>query len=135
MRLCLAKGDVVRTAIISKKVNVKVFADQTLQDLKVKYYTLMIQKDTQDKAYLEIAKSYYAIFDTPSVKKEVADVEHDFTEKWAEVLKCVVIFLILSPHDNEQSDFINRVATEKMLEELDTFKSLVKKFVTDEIFH
>ena len=102
MRLCLAKGDVVRTAIISKKVNVKVFADQTLQDLKVKYYTLMVQKDTQDKAYLEIAKSYYAIFDTPSVQKEVADVEHDFTEKWAEVLKCVVIFLILSPHDNEQ---------------------------------
>ena len=134
MRLCLAKGDVVRTAIISKKVNVKVFADQTLQDLKVKYYTLMVQKDTQDKAYLEIAKSYYAIFDTPSVQKEVADVEHDFTEKWAEVLKCVVIFLILSPHDNEQSDFINRVATHKMLEELPTFKSLVKKFVTDEIF-
>jgi|EP01043_Picozoa_sp_COSAG02_P011634 26S proteasome regulatory subunit N5 len=134
MRLCLAKGDIVRTAIISKKINPKVFADSTLQDLKVRYYDLMIQKDTQDKAYLEIAKSYYAIFDTPSVQKELPEFEHNYSGKWAEVMKCVVIFLILSPHNNEQSDFIHRIAGHKQLDDLPAFKSLVKRFVTDEIF-
>jgi 26S proteasome regulatory subunit N5 len=134
MRLCLAKGDIVRTAIISKKINPKVFADSTLQDLKVQYYDLMIQKDTQDKAYLEIAKSYFAIFDTPSVQKELPEFEHLYSGKWAETLKCVVIFLILAPHDNEQSDFINRIAVHKQLDDLPSFKSLTKKFVTDEIF-
>ena len=129
----LAKGDIVRTAIISKKINTKVFADATLQDLKVLYYDLMIQKETQDKAYLEIAKSYFAIFDTPSVQKAVPEFEHVYSGKWAEALKCVVVFLILSPHDNEQSDFINRVASHKMIDELPAFKSLIKKFVTDEI--
>ena len=134
MRLCLAKGDIVRTAIISKKVNPKVFADSTLQDLKVRYYDLMIQKETQDKAYLEIAKSYYAIFDTPSVQKDLPEFQHEYSGQWAEALKCVAIFLILAPHNNEQSDFINRIAGHKQLDDVPAFKSLVKRFVTDEIF-
>ena len=68
MRLCLAKKDFIRTAIISKKINPDVFKDETLQDLKVKYYELMIQKHAIDKSYLESAKAFYAIFDTPSVQ-------------------------------------------------------------------
>lgn len=38
MRLCLAKDDYIRTQIISKKINVKVFEDISFQDLKLKFY-------------------------------------------------------------------------------------------------
>ena len=49
MRLCLAKGDLIRTQIISKKINTTIFKDDSIQDLKVKFYHLMIQKQTTDK--------------------------------------------------------------------------------------
>ena len=34
----------------------------------MKYYELMILKYATDQSYLETAKAYYAIFDTPSVQ-------------------------------------------------------------------
>jgi 26S proteasome regulatory subunit N5 len=43
MRLCLAKQDLVRTQIISKKINTKFFADKEQDDLKLKYYNLMVR--------------------------------------------------------------------------------------------
>jgi 26S proteasome regulatory subunit N5 len=102
MRLCLAKQDFIRTAIISKKINPDVFKDETIQDLKVKFYDLSVQMHAADKAYLEIAKCYYAIFDTPSVQKNDPNIQHGFSGMWADMLKAVALFLILSPYDNEQ---------------------------------
>lgn len=43
MRLCLAKHDLVRTQIISKKISTKFFSDPAQQDLKLKYYNLMVR--------------------------------------------------------------------------------------------
>ena len=43
MRLCLAKQDLVRTQIISKKISTKFFNDPEQQDLKLKYYNLMVR--------------------------------------------------------------------------------------------
>lgn len=42
MRLCLAKQDLVRTQIMSKKINTKFFAEKEHDDLKLKYYDLMV---------------------------------------------------------------------------------------------
>jgi len=38
MRYCLAKGDYIRTQIISKKINTKFFEDESAQELKIKFY-------------------------------------------------------------------------------------------------
>lgn len=43
MRLCLAKQDLVRTQIMSKKISTKFFADKEQDDLKQKYYNLMVR--------------------------------------------------------------------------------------------
>lgn len=43
MRLCLAKQDFVRTQIIAKKINIKFFNEAEQQDLKLKYYDLMVR--------------------------------------------------------------------------------------------
>ena len=43
-----------------------------LQELKLKYYELMIKLDQHDSAYLSIVKHYRAILDTPVVKDDNA---------------------------------------------------------------
>lgn len=45
MRLCLAKQDLVRTQIISKKINIRFFNDPEQLDLKLKYYNLMVGRN------------------------------------------------------------------------------------------
>ena len=44
-----------------------------LQDLKLKYYDMMIQYALQHDAYLDVAKYYYKVWETPSIKEDVAD--------------------------------------------------------------
>jgi 26S proteasome regulatory subunit N5 len=40
------------------------------QDLKLKYYDLMIQQALHQSAYLEVAKHYEKVWDTPSIKED-----------------------------------------------------------------
>ncbi|CAI8038715.1 26S proteasome non-ATPase regulatory subunit 12 [Geodia barretti] len=73
MRLGLARKDYIRTQIISKKISVKFFASTTdseaVQELKLKYYRLMIELCQHDHDYLAICRHYQAIFTTPSVQE------------------------------------------------------------------
>ncbi|CAF3194238.1 unnamed protein product [Rotaria sp. Silwood2] len=95
MRLCLAKHDYIRTQIISKKINIKAFEDESSYDLKLKYYELMIQMDLHDKNYFDACQHYKHYYDTPRIKQD--------EEKMKQSLKYVVLYLALSPYNNEQS--------------------------------
>ena len=44
-----------------------------VQHLKLKYYDLMIQYALHQTAYLDVAKHYYKIWETPSIKADEAD--------------------------------------------------------------
>lgn len=44
----------------------------TMQDLKLKYYRLMIELCQHDQKYLAICQHFRAIFDTPKVKQDEA---------------------------------------------------------------
>lgn len=125
MRLCLATRDFVRTQIISKKISIKFFDDEAVEDLKLKYYELMIMLDQNEGSYLKICKHFRAIFNTKKIKENPVDRLN--------ALKNVVLYVILSPFDNEQSDLINRIATEKSLEEIPLYKSLLTMFNTPEL--
>lgn len=46
MRLCLAKQDLVRAQIIAKKISIKFFDDPKQEDLKYKYYCIMVRIKT-----------------------------------------------------------------------------------------
>lgn len=39
-----------------------------------------------------------------------------------QALKCVVLYLVLAPYDNEQSDLIHRVKEDKNLEQLPVYR-------------
>ncbi|XP_030840015.1 26S proteasome non-ATPase regulatory subunit 12 [Strongylocentrotus purpuratus] len=127
MRLCLAKKDYIRTQIISKKVSSKFFdsTDEEVQEQKLKFYKLMIELDQHEGAYLDICKHYRAVYDTPLIQKEDA--------RWKEGLKNAVLYLILAPFDNEQSDLIHRVSLEKKLEDIPKYRDLLKCFTTPEL--
>lgn len=125
MRLCLAKQDYIRTQIISKKINVKFFEDEGTQDLKLKYYRLMMELDQHEGSYLATCKHYRAVLNTPSIQENTTERQN--------AAKAVVIFLILAPHDNEQVDLTHRVLADKGLEEIPQYKQLLKLFTTPEL--
>ncbi|XP_022313454.1 26S proteasome non-ATPase regulatory subunit 12-like [Crassostrea virginica] len=127
MRLCLAKKDYIRTQIISKKINTKFFEEKTTTELKLKYYQLMIELDEHEGSYLSICKHYRAVYETPEIK--------DDKDKMREALRYVVLYLILAPYDNEQSDLIHRVKEDKNLEEIPVYKELLKCFTTSELIN
>lgn len=127
MRLCLAKKDFVRTQIISKKVQTKYFEEKGMEELKFKYYNLMIELDQNEDAFLSICKHYMAIYNTPSVKEDI--------KKRSSVLKNASVYIILAPYDNEQSDLINRLKSEKPLSEITHYLEILKLFTTWELIN
>jgi len=127
MRLCLAKRDFVRMQIISKKISVKFFEDDKEQDLKLKFYQLMIELCHNEGGYLAICRHYRAVFETPCIQED--------KEKMKEALRNVVIYIILSPYDNEQADLIARISEDIHLEEITLYKELLKNFTTNELIH
>jgi len=126
MRLCLAKQDLVRTQIISKKISTKFFNDAAQEDLKLKYYNLMILLD-QDQSYLKTSRYYLAIIDSEIVASDV--------KKRNETLVNAVIYCILSPYDNEQVDMMNNLFKNKLLEEIPVYKELLKLFLCKELIN
>ncbi|TPX34343.1 hypothetical protein SmJEL517_g02966 [Synchytrium microbalum] len=125
MRLCLAKKDYVRVQIISKKIGLKFFEHAEHQDLKLRFYEIMIKHALHGDNYLDVCKYYRSIYETPCIKENI--------EKWGEVLTNVVMFIILAPYDNEQSDLIHRIYEDPNLAKAPLFKQLVKGFITDEL--
>lgn len=127
MRLCLAKKDYIRTQIISKKINTKFFDDEKddVQELKLKYYRLMIELDQHEGSYLATCKHYRAILTTPCIQS-------DPVQRHA-VLQNVVLYLMLAPYDNEQSDLTHRVLEDKLLNEIPLYKGLLQWFTNPEL--
>ena len=126
IRYCLATKDYIRAQIISKKISTKFFDDKDdVQQLKLKYYQLMIEIDQQSSKYLDICRHYQAVFQTKSIK--------DDPVKRQQTLKNVVLYAILAPYDNEQSDLIHRVSLERGLDEIADYKKLLKAFTTAEL--
>jgi 26S proteasome regulatory subunit N5 len=67
MRLLRVKENWDMLAIVSKKVNTKWLDDATNEDLKFKFYELMIQYCLQTNKYLEVSKHYRSLYLSPSV--------------------------------------------------------------------
>ena len=125
MRLNVERTDMARANMLSRKVNTKFFDDEEQQGLKLLYYELMIQIGVHDGRYLDVCKYYREVLSTPSIRSD--------EEKSKDVLRHVIIFLILSPFDNEQSDLVSRVESTESLDMVPEYKSLLKCFTTPEL--
>uniref|UniRef100_A0A6V7QV63 PCI domain-containing protein n=1 Tax=Ananas comosus var. bracteatus TaxID=296719 RepID=A0A6V7QV63_ANACO len=148
VRLCLDRQDYVRAQILSRKISPRVFDADTskekkrpkegdnvveeapadipsLLELKRIYYELMIRYHSHNNDYLEICRSYKAIYDIPSVKEDPS--------QWIPVLRKICWYLVLSPHDSMQSSLLNTTLEDKNLTEIPNFRLLLKQLVTMEV--
>ncbi|XP_010246273.1 PREDICTED: 26S proteasome non-ATPase regulatory subunit 12 homolog A [Nelumbo nucifera] len=148
VRLCLDRQDYVRAQILSRKISPRVFdadiskekkkpkegdsvveeapADiPSLLELKRIYYQLMIRYHSHHNAYLEICRSYKAIYEIPSVKEDSA--------QWIPVLRKICWYLVLSPHDPMQTSLLNSTLEDKNLSEIPKFRMLLKHLITMEV--
>lgn len=122
IRLSLARKDYVRAGIISNKISEKTINGDELKDEKRRYNELMIEWFHHNYKFLDIAKAYHAIY---SVAPSEAEAH--------EALQRVALFGVLSPYDNTQSDFINRIYQDRKLENIPIFRQLVKMVLTHEL--
>ncbi|EJU00081.1 hypothetical protein DACRYDRAFT_101139 [Dacryopinax primogenitus] len=125
MRLLAAIGDWSRVKVGSRKINQAFLKEEKNEDLKLRFYDLMIRYSLELDEYLEICKHYYAIRDTPSIKAD--------EQKSRLALENIAYFIVLAPHDNEQSDMINRLNIDPALTKLQLQSQLIKSFVTPEL--
>ncbi|KAJ1948460.1 proteasome regulatory particle subunit [Linderina macrospora] len=125
MRLCLAKRDYVRTAIISHKINPKFFEHEGTEDLKLRFYELMIQYDLHEENFLEVCRHFNQVYQTKGIK--------DDASKWPVVLQSMVLYVVLAPYGNEQSDLLHRIQADHNLEKLELCSKLAKIFTTKEL--
>jgi 26S proteasome regulatory subunit N5 len=125
MRLSMAKKDYIYTAILAKKISVRFFEKPEVAELRLKFYNLMVEVGIYDGKYLEVSKNCKFIFDTESVQDDKAA----YTKALAEV----VVYLVLSPYDNEQSDMVARVAQEAKLADIPKYNELLQGFIAQEI--
>ncbi|TGZ67496.1 hypothetical protein CRM22_004765 [Opisthorchis felineus] len=125
IRLGLAKKDYIRTQIISRKISPKFFNDETHEQLKLKYYHLMIELNSHDDQYLNISKHYWEVYNTKSIQED----EH----KRYLALKHVVAYLLLATFDNEQHDLMCRRKLVKEMEQIPAYLEMLKAFTTPEL--
>nr|QBH67401.1 putative RPN5-26S proteasome regulatory subunit [Ustilago esculenta]QBH67519.1 putative RPN5-26S proteasome regulatory subunit [Ustilago esculenta] len=125
MRLNYERNDLAKMAIVSRKINTKLFENVKHQDLKLRYYGLMVEYALREDKFLDICKYYREIYDTDSVKEDEA--------KRKEALRNVVVFLALAKYDNEQSDIMARVEAMDDLDQVPEHKNLLKCFTTPEL--
>ncbi len=74
----------------------------------------MIKLDQQNSSYLAVCKHYKQIYETPHIKNNPLLMK--------EALKNIVIYLLLSPFDNEQQNILHALSADKNLEQLPKYK-------------
>ena len=74
----------------------------------------MIKLDQHNASYISVCKHYKQCYDTPRVKEN--------PELMKEALKNVVIYLLLSPYDNEQQQILHSLSSDKNLISLPKYK-------------
>uniref|UniRef100_A0AAF5PYX1 PCI domain-containing protein n=1 Tax=Wuchereria bancrofti TaxID=6293 RepID=A0AAF5PYX1_WUCBA len=127
MRLCVLKNDFIRASILCKKISTRFFENKSekVQELKLKYYDLMIKIGLHESAYLDVCRYYRAVLDSPCVQAD--------QEKSKQILKCIVLYVLLSPHNNEQWDLLHRIHEGRQLELIPEYNSFLELFINQEL--
>ena len=63
MKILLSKGDFTRTLIVGNKINRRHLDDAGLEKQKIEFYNYMIRYYSEEKQFIDVAKSYKILFD------------------------------------------------------------------------
>ena len=90
----------------------------------------MVQHALHYSSYLDVAQYYYKVWETPSIKSDVNDkgraVSHvpgcshsSRLTHFCQALEHIVYYIILAPHNNEQSDMLHHLFVDPALVRLE----------------
>eukprot|EP01116_Phalansterium_solitarium_P021761 TRINITY_DN6907_c0_g1_i1.p1 TRINITY_DN6907_c0_g1~~TRINITY_DN6907_c0_g1_i1.p1 ORF type:complete len:473 (+),score=77.63 TRINITY_DN6907_c0_g1_i1:93-1421(+) len=125
MRLCLDNKDFIKAQILSNKINKRLLEDTEFQDIKIRFYELMVRFYLHDFKYIDICRSYLAMYNTPNIKCDEA--------KLKAYLQLVAVFVMLSPHDPEQSDLMRIISNDKNIDKIENYRDFLKCFLREEL--
>lgn len=74
----------------------------------------MIELDLHEKNYFHVCQHYKHSYETPKIQED--------QQQMKSFLKHVVLYLTLSPFNNEQSDLLHRIFLDKNLDEIPKYK-------------
>ncbi|KAL9135806.1 MAG: hypothetical protein Q9175_003003 [Cornicularia normoerica] len=156
--LCIEKGDWTQAGILSRKISTKFFArkpkktpeqiekdkkereekeknrsmddpplekEDDVTDLKLRYYEQQIALAKHDDKYLDACKHYRQVLDTESVEEN--------SEQLHAVLQRVIYYILLAPHDNEQSDLLHRINSDTRNSLVSDEQQLLRTFTIPEL--
>lgn len=83
----------------------------------------MIDVDQHEGSYLSICKHYRAMYNTDVIQENEADRRM--------MMQHAILYLLLSPFDNEQSDLTHRFLQEKVVDEIPKYKYVSIYFSTE----
>lgn len=85
----------------------------------------MIQHALHEDQYLNVHKYYKQIYDSESIQQDET--------KWKVALENAILFVVLAPYDNEQSDLLHRIYQDANLAQIPQYQEIAKYFVTIEL--
>ncbi len=97
----------------------------TIQQLKVRFYELSIQYNGHNNNYLEMARNYRAIYESP----EIASDE----QAWVSMLKKICWLVLMAPVDSDQVTLLQLTREDKKLSSLPLYKQLLHSFTKQEV--
>lgn len=90
---------------------------------------MLIQHALHSSAYLDVAKYYHKIWETPSVKEDetgkgrvvCSGLQPTLVSLTcgSQALEHIIYYVVLAPHDNEQSDMLHRLYNDSALVKLE----------------
>ncbi|KAI9799324.1 MAG: hypothetical protein M1825_004817 [Sarcosagium campestre] len=156
--LCMENRDFTQALVLSRKIGTKYFArrakktpeqlakekkqreeearrtgeeeaptpvEDDVTDLKLRYYEQQIELSKNENQYMEVCKHYRRVLDTPAVE--------DTPALLSATLQRIIYFVLLAPHDNEQSDLLHRVNAEVRNSSVPLDAQLLKLFTIPEL--
>lgn len=74
----------------------------------------MIRHALHEEQYLNVHKFYKQTYDSESIQQDET--------KWKHALERSILFAVLSPYDNEQSDLLHRIYQDQKLTDIPLYK-------------
>jgi 26S proteasome regulatory subunit N5 len=117
--------------------------EDDVTDLKLRYYEQQITLAKHDDKYLDACKHYRQVLDTEAVENnpeqlravsislQVSGLEH--STNIPQALQRVLYFIILAPHDNEQSDLLHRIHRDTRNSQISHDAALLNLFTVPEL--
>ena len=151
MRILLAKGDYIRTLIVSNKIHRNHLNDEGFELLKIEFYRLMIEYFLHEKKYLDVSKSYKILYDfVKEIKLKLSKIENNNKDvkpkiidnyikatknNLVELFQNYVLYLSICPPELETKNMLNelKLKYKKELEENKLISDIVHNHLSDDI--